>query len=133
MKNVMQEDQKGCKNVLYIRAEVEQRTAARTKHEAEEEDTGIRPAGRENEGNKERNNAKRTKQASKATSVIATAFALPPLNSTKANKNLPLTVRFRAIVAHVPLISRTGTLPHDLPSCVFHTLVHIIRSIRYCA
>ena len=40
------QDQKGCKN--NIRAEEEQITAARTKqHEDEEEDTGIRPAGRE--------------------------------------------------------------------------------------
>ena len=45
LKNVMQEDQKGWKN---MRAEEEQTTAARTKqHESEEEDTGIRPAGRE--------------------------------------------------------------------------------------
>ena len=43
----MQEDQKGRKN-NNIRAEGEQTTAARTKpHEDEEEDTGIRPAGRE--------------------------------------------------------------------------------------
>ena len=43
----MQGDQKGCKN--NIRAEEEQTTAARTKqHEDEAEDTGIRPAGREN-------------------------------------------------------------------------------------
>ena len=45
LKNVMQEDQKGCKN---IRAEEEQITAARTKQrEDEEEDTGMRPAGSE--------------------------------------------------------------------------------------
>ena len=44
--NVMQEDQKGCKN--NIRAEEDQPTAARTtQHEDDEEDTGIRPAGRE--------------------------------------------------------------------------------------
>ena len=43
----MQEDQKGCK-MNNIRAEEEQITAARTKqHEDKEEDTGIRPAGRE--------------------------------------------------------------------------------------
>ena len=77
------EDQKDCKK-NDIRDESEQITAARTKqHEDEEEDTGMRPAGREKYGNKERNTAKRTKQASKTTSVIATAFALPPLNSTK--------------------------------------------------
>ena len=40
------QDQKGCKK--NIRVEEEQITAARTKqHEDEEEDTGIRPAGRE--------------------------------------------------------------------------------------
>ena len=51
LKNVMQEDQKGCKN---IRAEEEQITAARTKQrEDEEEDAGIRPAGRENKGKRE--------------------------------------------------------------------------------
>ena len=41
LKNLMQEDQKGCKNK--IRAEEERITAARAKHEDEEEDTGIRP------------------------------------------------------------------------------------------
>ena len=41
--NVVQ-DQKACK---HIRAEEEQTTAARTKHEDEEEDTGTRPAGKE--------------------------------------------------------------------------------------
>ena len=41
------QDQKDCKKNI-IRAEEEQITAARTKqHEDEEEDTGIRPAGRE--------------------------------------------------------------------------------------
>ena len=46
LKDAMQQDQKGCtKN--NIRAEGEQTTAARTKHEGEEEDTGIRPAGTE--------------------------------------------------------------------------------------
>ena len=81
------QDQQGCKKNK-IRPEEEQMTAARTKqHEDEEEDTGIRPPGRENQGNKERNTAKRTKQARKTTSVIATAFALPPLNSPKKNKN----------------------------------------------
>ena len=45
---MMQEDQKRCKKGT-IRAEEEQITAARTKqHEEEEEDTGIRPVGREN-------------------------------------------------------------------------------------
>ena len=41
-----QEDRKGCEEniILYVRAEEEQITAARTKqHEDEEEDTGIRP------------------------------------------------------------------------------------------
>ena len=43
----MEEGQKGCKKNT-IRVEGEQITAARTKqHEDEEEDTGIRPAGRE--------------------------------------------------------------------------------------
>ena len=56
----MTQDQKGCKK-NNIRAEEEQTTAARTKHE-DEENTGIRPAGRKNKGTK-RNTAKRTKQA----------------------------------------------------------------------
>ena len=82
----MQEDQKGCKNNT-IRAEEEQTTAAPTKqHEDEEEDTGRRPAGRQNMGAK-RGARKKTNKTSKTTSVIATAFALPPLNSTKTNKN----------------------------------------------
>ena len=43
----MQEDQKGCKK-NNIRVEDEQITAARTRqHNDEEEDTGVRPAGRE--------------------------------------------------------------------------------------
>ena len=43
---MIQEDQKRCKNNR--RAEEEQITAAQTKqHEDKEEDTGIRPAGRE--------------------------------------------------------------------------------------
>ena len=75
----MMQDQKGCKN--NIRVEEEQTTAARTKqHEDEEEDTDIRPAGMEKYGNKEKNTAKRTKKASKTTTVIATAFAIPPLS-----------------------------------------------------
>ena len=44
---MMQEDQKGCKK-NNIRAEEKQTTDARTKqHEDKEEDTGIKPAGRE--------------------------------------------------------------------------------------
>ena len=39
-------DQKGCKK-NNIRAEEEQTTAARTKQHEDEEDIGIRPAGRE--------------------------------------------------------------------------------------
>ena len=41
----MVQDQKGCKN--NIRAEEEQITAARAEQHEDEEDTGIRPAGRE--------------------------------------------------------------------------------------
>ena len=55
------------------------------------------------------------KRQSKKTSVIATVFALTALNSTKNKQKLPLPVGFRAIVVHVPLISQSGTLPHDLP------------------
>ena len=49
----MQEDQKGCKK-NNTRTEEEQTTAARTKqHEDEQEDAGIRPAGREKQRNRE--------------------------------------------------------------------------------
>ena len=44
LKNVLQENQEGCKNT---RAEEEQITAARAEQHEDEEDTGIRPAGRE--------------------------------------------------------------------------------------
>ena len=65
--------------------------------------------------NNEKNKAKyRKKRARKTVNVITAAFALPPLNSTKGKKKKPLAVGFRAMVAHVPLTSRTGTLPHDL-------------------
>ena len=87
LNNVMQEDQKGYKK-NNVRAEEEQTTAARTKQrEDEEQDTGIRPAGRGKQGNKERNTAKKNKTSKTTTSAIATAFALPPLNSPKKNKN----------------------------------------------
>ena len=52
LNNVMQEDYKGCKK-NNTRAKQERTTAARAKqHEDEEEDTGKRPAGRENKGTK---------------------------------------------------------------------------------
>ena len=55
---------KSCKNNS-IHAEEEQITVARTKHHGEEEeDTGIRPAGRENKGTK-REAAQKKKQANK--------------------------------------------------------------------
>ena len=67
---MMQEDQKGCKK-NNVRAEEEQTTAARTKqHEGEEEDAGIRPAGREKLGNTERNTAKKKKQARQQVSLL---------------------------------------------------------------
>ena len=98
----MQEDQKGF-NKNNIRAEEEQITAARSKqHEDKEEDTGIRPARTENNKGTEKHGKKN--KTSKTTSVIATAFALPLLNSTKTNKN-DHSVGFRAIIAHVSLIS----------------------------
>ena len=82
----MQEYQKECKK-NNICAEKEQTTAARTKqHEDKEGDTGTWPAGKKkNETNETRQ--KRTKQASKTASAIATDFALPPMNLTKTNKN----------------------------------------------
>ena len=75
---MMQEDQKGCKKTN-VRAEEEQITAARTKqHEDKEEDTGIRPAGREqNKGTK--GETRQQEQNKRDKGVIATAFALPQL------------------------------------------------------
>ena len=82
----MHEDQKGGKK-NNVRAEEEQKTAAWTKqHEGEEEHTVIRPAGGKIREQREKHGIK-TKQASKTTSVISISFALPPLNSTKTNKN----------------------------------------------
>ena len=85
----MIQDQKGRKKrttYFDVRAEEEHITAARTKqHEDKEEDTGTRPAGRENKGTKRETRQKRNK-TSKTTSVIAAAFALPPLNSTRQTK-----------------------------------------------
>ena len=85
LKSMMQ-DQKGCKN-SNIRAwrgtgncctDETRRRGRRYR----------RMAGGEGKIREQRENtAKRTKQASKTTSVIAIAFALPPLNSTKINKN----------------------------------------------
>ena len=61
-----------------IRAEEEQITTARTKHEDEEEDAGLRPAGRENKGTK-RNKAKRTKQDDKyVSSLLSLSSRSPP-------------------------------------------------------
>ena len=85
LKNVTQEDHKDCKK-NNIRAEEEQKTAARTKqHEDEEDYTGIRPAGGEIREQREKHGKKN--KTSKTTSVNASAFALPPLNSTKTNEN----------------------------------------------
>ena len=90
----MQEDQMGCKK-NNIRAEEEQTTAARTTlHEQEEEDTGIRPAGSEQNRNKERNTAKQTKQASKTSKCRCYRFRTPPNELNENKQNLPLTVGF---------------------------------------
>ena len=47
-------------------------------------------------------------------------FRAPPIELNKNKQKLPLTVGFRALVAHVALIGRTGTLPRDQPfrSCI---------------
>ena len=68
LKNVMQEDRKGCKKNNTRRAE-EQITAPRTKRHEDEEVTGIRPAGRENKGTK-RNKAKKKKHARQQVSLL---------------------------------------------------------------
>ena len=82
---MVHEDQNGW-NKNNIRAEEEQKTAARTKqHEDEEDYTGIRPAGGEIREQREKHGKKN--KTSKTTSVNASAFALPPLNSTKTNEN----------------------------------------------
>ena len=74
---------------VFVQSDLEEHVFMRLpkQYEDKQEDTGTRPAGREKIYGKKRNTAKRTKQASKRTSFIATAFALPPLNSTKTNKN----------------------------------------------
>ena len=110
---MMQEDQKGYKN-NNIRAEEEQITAARAKqHEDEEEDTGIRPARRENTGTKRET---RQKELNKRDNKChCCRFRAPPIELNKNKQKVPLTVGLKAILAHVLLMSRTGTLPHDLP------------------
>ena len=108
----MQEYQKGCKKNS-IRAEEEQKTAARAKqHGDEEEDSGIGPAGREKirEQREKHGEKKQNKQARKQVSLLR--FRAPPNELNENKQKLPLTAGFRAMVAHVPLISRTGTLPH---------------------
>ena len=107
------QDQKGCKN---IRAEEEQitcctdettrRRGRRYRHKAGGE--------RKIKGNKEKHgkNNKTNKQDNKCHCY---RFRAPPIELNENKQKLPLTVRFGAIVAHVPLISRTGTLSHDLP------------------
>ena len=52
LKNVMQESQNGCKRNNLRADEEKQLTVVRTKQQEEEEDTGIRPVGRENKGTK---------------------------------------------------------------------------------
>ena len=107
------DDQKGCKK-NNIRAGEEQTTAARTKqHEGEEEGTGIRPAGRE-KNTRTRRKKQRDKYGEKKTSKQDNKCHFyrvrAPHNEPNENKqDLPLTVEFRAIVAHVTLVSRTGT------------------------
>ena len=72
---MMQGDQKGCKN---IRAEEEQKTAARTKqHENEEEDTGTRPAGRENKGTEKQ--GKKNKTSKQDNKCHCYRFRAPPI------------------------------------------------------
>ena len=84
LKNVMQEDLKGCKK--HIRAEEEQITYNRCADETTRR-RGRRyrhkAGGEWKIWDKKRNAAKRTKQANKITSVVATALAFPPLNSTE--------------------------------------------------
>ena len=95
----MMQDQKGRKN--NIRAEEEQITAAGTKqHEDEEEDTGTRPAGRENEETKRE--TKQKEQNKQDNKCHCYRFRAPPIELNESKQKLPLTVGFRAIVAHVP-------------------------------
>ena len=81
LKNVMQ-DQRGCKN---IRTEEEQSNACCTGETTRRRGRRYRhKAGGDGKMREQRGkHGKRTKQASKTRSVIATAFALPSLNSTK--------------------------------------------------
>ena len=120
----MMQDQKGC-NKNTIRAEEEQITAARAtrakQHENEEEDTGIRSAGRENKGTK-RESRQKEQTSKQHNKCHCYRFRAPPIKLNENKQKIPFTVELRAIIAHVPLISRTGTLPHDLP---FLSLIHI--------
>ena len=64
LKNVVKEDNKACQN--NVRAEEEQITVARTKQDEEEDSfTGIKPAGRENNGTRKKTRRKRINKTSK--------------------------------------------------------------------
>ena len=97
-------------------------------HGEDEEDTGIRPVEREIRELKQKEKIIERKKTNGRQQVSTVAFALLPLNSTKTNK-AETTTRcrgFRAKVAHAPLISRTGTLPHDLP---FRFCIHLHTAV----
>ena len=83
---MMQEDQKGCKK-NNIRAEGEQTTAARTKqHEDEEEDTGIRAAGREKRREQREKQGKKNKTSKQDNKCHCYRFRAP-LIELNENKN----------------------------------------------
>ena len=131
LKNVMQEDwkrnrRKGCKN--NIRAEEE--LVARTKQHEEDNCCGTgkttrrgrgyrHKAGGEGHKGQEKSKEKNPKIERQHVSLLPSLSRSPiDLNEKQKQQKLPLTCRgFRLymVVAHAPLISRPGPLPHDLP------------------
>ena len=110
LKNAMQDQKDFKKN--NVRAVEEQITAARTKqHEDEEEDTGTRPAGRENKGTREKQ-GKKNKTSKQDNKFHCYRFRARPIEINENKQKLALTVGFTARVAHVPPVSYTHlTLP----------------------
>ena len=108
----MKEGQKGCKYNSIPADEEEPITVARTKQQNEEEEnTGIRPVGRENKGTKRERQGKTKKNKARKTAarVNNAAFALPP----------PLTVGFRALLC-------LNTLHIFVEPAPCHTMYHFL-------
>ena len=102
---------------------------ARTKqHEEVGKNIGVRPAGRAI-----REQAKIKKERKNDNNCHYSRFRAPliDLNESKqqSSEYRPLEgSRLYAIVAHAPLISRPGTLPHDLP---FRFCIYLLQLHQY--